>query len=372
MERANDTRRSDDSRMQTARGTNRRTVLKTIGVGVVGSVAVPGTAVAAPEGSRGRGRGPRSVLEIVGTHDHDTGGHGFDLSEEEIPSGWTTVVFDNQTDHTHFVYLVRVPDAEERLATYEGETLLEQYRNAVSLPFQEAWDPYFAGESTVGEFFGALFEALPPWFFGGVVPSGGVGLTAGGKTAMTTMDLEAGTYFAECYVLGEAGVFHTTTGMLGQFEAAERSSRMAEPEPTLEVSVSTDGIEFDGDDVGPGRHTVGIAFEDNQAYGHGLGHDVHLVRLDAGTSTDDVNEWMDYLDVGGDGFYADRGALTSHHHAVGPETFLGGVQDIFAGLPVTAYSHVTLKPGDYAWVAEVPDPMGNDMLSEFTVTPPGR
>lgn len=361
--------------MKSSPKADRRTVLKTIGISVVGGEVLTGSTSAAPGGGRDGGRGPKNVVEIVGTHDEEADEHRFDFSDEEIPSGWTTFTFDNQTTQTHFVYMTRIPNADEKLGGFDGETLREKYLNAISLPFQEAWDPYWAGEIGVGGFFEKLGEALPPWFFapGGVVPSGGVGLTAGEKTARTTLNLTEGTYIAECYVLGEEGVFHSTTGMVESFEVTGETSKMATPEPSLDASVSADGLTFDEDDVSPGRHTIGITFEDNIGYNHGLGHDVHLIRLDEGTTIDEVNIWMDYLDFGAGGMYADRGALTSTHDTPGPQTFLGGVQDIFASTyPVTAYSHVALKPGEYALVAEVPDPADKGLLQEFTVTPPGH
>lgn len=342
-----------------------------MGAGMIGSTAVTGTVGAAK--GRGKGRGPKNVLEIVGTHEHEADEHRFELSESTIPSGWTTLEFDNQTEETHFVYPVRLPDAENKLEGYEGETLREQYMNAITFPFQEEWDPYYAGDIGVGTFFENLLGEAPLLLE--VLPVGGPGLTAGGRTSKTTVNLQPGTYFLECYVLNDEGVFHSANGMLESLEVTEDSSKMDEPEPSLNVSISTEhGIVFNPDDVSLGRHTVAVEFDDNTPYGNGLRHDVHLIRLEEGTTLDDVNEWMDYLDVGADGYYADRGALTSTETDPGPETFLGGVQDIVdvQGVPSTAYFEVTLSPGDYAWVAEVPDPHGKGMLETFTVSPPGH
>lgn len=112
---------------------------------------------------------------------------------------------------------------------------------------------------------------------------------------------------------------------------------------------------------------------DNTFGVHEEAHDVHLIRLDGGTTYDEVNEWINWLDVGTDGYYADNGALTSTHGEPGPVTFLGGVQDIApSSAHPTAYFEVSLSPGDYAWVAEVPDADGENMLNRFTVTPPGH
>lgn len=330
--------------------------------------------VTTPEASSARGgqQGPpASVLEVTAVHEGDE--FRFELSDDEIPSGWTTLEFDNRTDHTHLVFMNRLSEnALETLEEDEGEISREAYMDAVSLPFQEAWDPYFAREIDVGTFFGDLIAALPDWLFTDARVSGGAGLTGARETSRTTLDLDPGTYFIECYVLGEDGIFHTTFGMVEKLEVTEASSGAPEPRPTLDLSISTaDGIEFEDaqgrSGIRPGQHTVGITFEDNTVYGHGLGHDVHLIRLDDGTTVEEINGWMDFLDVGADGFYADNGALTSTASNPAPETFLGGVQDIQPPLPETAYLHVQLKPGDYAWVAEVPDPAGKSMLETFTV-----
>jgi hypothetical protein len=48
-----------------------------------------------------------------------------------------------------------------------------------------------------------------------------------------------------------------------------------------------------------------------------------------------------------------------------PAEFLGGVNDMPAG--ATGYMNVVVKPGRYAWIAEVPDPAGMGMLQTFEV-----
>lgn len=339
-----------------------------MGTSALGSAAL-GHSVAASDDEHEEDS--RNELTIVGKHEHDTGHeagehgkHSFELSTSEISAGLATLTFDNQTDHTHFVYTVRVNEAEAKLADYEGDTLREKYMNAVTSPFQDAWDPYYAGETDAEGFVENLGAALPDWYFSDeLVPVGGPGLTSGGIASTTTLDLSEGTYFTECYVLDGDGRFHSANGMLDTFEVTDDTSEMEEPEPSLDVTVSsTRGIEFDEATVEPGEYTVEVTFEDNALYGHGLGHDVNLLRLDR---PEDINVWLDYLDAGADGMYADRGALTSTGSDPGPAIFLGGVQDVFPS--GTAYLNLTLEPGRYAWVAEVPDPLGKGMLVPFTV-----
>ena len=317
--------------------------------------------------------GARGSHDLEVTALHEGGNHQFELSAQEVSSGWTTLTFNNQSDHVHFVLLNKMGEtALEKMQAEYGEISREAYMDAVSIPFQEAWDPFFNGTDDANAFFGRLFAKLPGWYFNDVRPSGGVGMTAGGETAKTTVDLDPGVYFMECYVLGENGEFHSTSGMVEKLRVTETASETREPKPTLAVSISTnEGIDVHSTQgpsgIRPGMHTVGVTFEDNQLYGHGLGHDVHLIRLEGGTTVQEVNDWMNYLDVGSDGFFADTGALTSTHDHPAPQTFLGGVQDIQPPLPETAYLHVNLKPGTYAWVAEVPNPSGKKMLKTFSV-----
>lgn len=323
----------------------------------------------------------RTMLEIVSRHDTQgedgsTENHLiFDLSAQEVPSGWTTLKQVNATGMLHFVYMIRLPDEH-------ADMTVEEYRAGTPTAFQEAWTPFFNGEVDVNIFFGDLMAAMPEWA-GGTVSSGGPGFLDAHRTGWTTQYLEPGSYILECYVMDDTGAFHNMSGMLEKLVVTDEASVAEEPEADLAVSISsTGGIVFEQEDVQPGAYNVSVAFEDNMVYGHGLGHDVHLIRLENGTTADDVNSWINYLDVGEDGFYADRGAMVSTYANPGPETFLGGVQATFANeaagqsYPVTAYMHVNLTPGRYAWVAEVPNPMQPDadnpdmtMLVEFEVAP---
>ena len=47
-------------------------------------------------------------------------------------------------------------------------------------------------------------------------------------------------------------------------------------------------------------------------------------------------------------------------------TFLGGVNDMPAGN--TGYFEVNLKPGNYAFISEVPNALSKNMLKTFVVT----
>lgn len=149
---------------------------------------------------------------------------------------------------------------------------------------------------------------MPEWA-GDTVSSGGPGFLDAHRTGWTTQYLEPGSYILECYVMDDTGAFHNMSGMLEKLVVTEDVSAAAEPDADLAVSISsTGGIVFEAEDVQPGAYNVSVTFEDNAVYGHGLGHDVHLIRLENGTTVEDVNGWINYLDVAEDGFYADRGA----------------------------------------------------------------
>ena len=324
------------------------------------------------------GAGDTNVLEVITRHPPlaDAEAHyEFVLSDTEIPAGWTTINLRNQSSSTHFGMLLRMPEET-------SDVTAEEFIEDVYVPFQEEWDPYFAGEIDAEAFFENLMAALPGGDYAST-HSGGPGLTAGGMTSSVTMYLEPGTYFIECYILDTDGVFHTSHGMFKRFVVVDEENDSSEPEADYQVSISsTDGLALESDNVQPGPATFEVTFEDNMPYAHNLGHDVHLIRLDDGTTVQEVNDWMNYLDVGPDGYYADRGAMVSASGQRGPQTFVGGVQSLFPhaetgqDFPLTAYFHADLTPGDYALVAEVPNPMQPDpenpdmtMLVEFSVTP---
>lgn len=278
--------------------------------------------------------GPANVVEVVAT--------GLDFQvPDEIPSGWTTFRFLNQSGMTHFAIIEKMP-------TFEGEQMTVEDSKAEVVPvFQNFMDSFNGTELSYPE---AGFE-LPAWY-GEVVFMGGPGLTGPGQTSEVTQYMEPGTYVIECYFKTADGVFHSTLEMIVGLTVTDDVSRAKEPKANLELTISSEnGIEVNGDPR-PGNQSVSVRFEDQAVYGHFLGHDVHLARVDAGTDINEVADWMSWTVPGG---------LASP----APAEFIGGIQDMPAG--ETGYINVLLKPGTYAWIAEVPDPEGKNMLETFTV-----
>lgn len=335
---------------------NRRTVLRTTAATLLGGGLVTGTGGATRETPLGEPRGRRNGVGIVARHDHDADEHRFELDRREVASGWTTFEFDNRTDHTHFASLPKLPQQALVDAEKAGVDPLEFYVETVTRPFQFRWDSEVPGKEPDPDDDTDVYDSLfPPWLED-VVLYGGPGLTSGRESSTTTVDLDPGEYVVECYAKDDTNDFHSSLGMIDLISVTSEESDVPEPDSTLDLSVSTDGIDAPAE-VRPGRYDVGVEFENQQRYGTLVGHDLHLIRLEDGTDVGEVNGWMNWADP--DQFVSNGDE---------PTTFLGGVSDIWtADLPRTGYLHVVLEPGDYAWIAEVPDPASKGLLAEFGV-----
>ncbi|MCG6873004.1 MAG: hypothetical protein LJE84_12000 [Gammaproteobacteria bacterium] len=262
---------------------------------------------------------------------------------DEIPSGWTTIRFNNQSGMVHFALVERLP---------EGHGVKEQ-QDQVAPVFQQGMDLLNAGNKKAAN---QKFGELPEWF-GKIVFLGGPGMTTPGRIAETTVYLEPGNYMAECYVKTN-GVFHSYNpdpqqfGMVHGFRVTTDKSGAPQPQATVRITLSGDkGIEVDGN-PNAGEHTVAVHFADQKVHANFLGHDVHLARLADDTDLEKLATWMDWRQPNG-------------LETPAPVEFFGGIHDMPAGS--TGYFKVRLNPGRYAWVAEVDDPAQKNMLKVFTV-----
>ncbi len=266
------------------------------------------------------------------------------IAPDEIPSGWTTFRFRNESPMIHFAVVERVPDGEG----------IESQQGQVAPVFQEGLDLLGAGEVDAAL---QRFGDLPAWF-GEIVFLGGPGLTAPGRTSQATVYLDPGTYLIECYVK-TGGVFHSYNpdpsiyGMVHEFTVTDEISEAVEPSATIQIEISVaGGIEVEGELV-PGRHTVAVHFVDQTVHENFVGHDVHLVRVAADLDLGELERWMDWTQP--------MGLQTP-----APAEFLGGTNEMPAG--TTSYFTVVLEPGDYAWVSEVPGSAEKGMLKPFSVS----
>jgi hypothetical protein len=105
----------------------------------------------------------------------------------------------------------------------------------------------------------------------------------------------------------------------------------------------------------PGSQTVAVHFQDQMVHENFSGHDVHLAKLADDTDLKNLVAWMDWTQPNG-------------LQVPAPVEFLGGLEEMPAG--ETGYFTVTLEPGRYAWIAEVPHSDKKGMLKTFTVSAP--
>lgn len=207
------------------------------------------------------------------------------VAPDEIPSGWTTFRFRNETPMIHFAVVERLPDGQG----------IESQQAEVAPVFQDGLDLLSAGEVDAAL---RRFGDLPAWF-GEIVFLGGPGLTSPGRTSQATVFLEPGTYLLECYVKTN-GVFHSynpdpsINGMVHEFTVTDESSEAVEPSSTIQIEISTaGGIEVEGKLV-PGEHTVAVRFVDQTVHENFVEHDIHLVRITDDVDIAELERWMDW------------------------------------------------------------------------------
>ena len=254
----------------------------------------------------------------------------------EIPSGWVTVRLANEGLEHHFIFLTLLPD---------GKTI-QDYASDVGPAFGAAWEGLQSGALDKAGAGALLGEMLPEWY-ASAASMGGPGLVAPGGVSQATMRLVPGNYVMECYVKTADGVFHVALGMAIPITVTGEDSGAPPPRPDLSITLFNHFFEIEGTPVA-GRQTVAVHF-DEQPQG-GLGNDVHVVRLNAGTDLGQVVEWMDWMNVDG-------------LREPAPAKFVGGIHEMPAGY--TGFFTIDLEPGRYAWIAESGASLG--MVQEFTV-----
>jgi hypothetical protein len=265
------------------------------------------------------------------------------IAPETVPAGWTTFRFTNSAPMIHFALVERMPDGYG----------VEEHQAIIAPIFQEGYELLVGGEPDAAM---AKFGELPEWF-GEIVFVGGPGLTSPGRTSEATIYLEPGTYLLECYVKTD-GVFHSYNpdpelyGMVHEFTVTGPATDVPEPTAALSLSISSGtGIVMEGEPV-VGEQTVAVRFDDQTVHENFVGHDVHLVRMDGEADAATVEQWMDLMHAEG-------------LQSPAPAPFLGGLNEMPAGS--TGYFTVTLEPGEYAWVSEVPGAQAKRLLVPFSV-----
>jgi hypothetical protein len=125
----------------------------------------------------------------------------------------------------------------------------------------------------------------------------------------------------------------------------EETTGLVPPEADIQITLSNYEMSIEGE-AGAGEHTIAVHATENA---EGLiGHDVHLARVEADTSLEELVDWMSWIE-------ALRPPV--------PAEFLGGADHLAAGR--TSYFTVKLEPGRYVWISEGFASAG--MVEEFVV-----
>jgi len=259
---------------------------------------------------------------------------------DTIPSGWNTFKYNNLANETHFFRFVKLP---------EGITV-ENFINEADPVFEEGMDLINAGKPEEGF---AAFGKMPEWF-SKAIPSGGSGLIAPSSTAISTLYLEPGLHSVECYVKMPSGKFHSTMGMVKEVYVLDTKSNTEPPKATNTIDIKEDGFHISGD-LKKGEHVFQVNIINQKLHENFATSDVHLVKLESIADINVLEAWMVWYDP--------KGFITPVPNGV---KFLGGYND--DNERSTGYFQVDLKPGKYAFIAEVPNAREKGLLNEFEVT----
>ena len=261
---------------------------------------------------------------------------------DTIPSRWNTFVYKNQSTEPHFILLDKYP---------EGVTI-ENTIEEVAPAFEEGMSLIMEGRMEESM---EAFGKLPEWF-PQVVFSGGTGLISPNQTAISTLNLEPGYYIMECYVRMPDGRFHTSMGMAKELIVTEEDSGLSPPEADIDINIwSQGGIGWNGQPRA-GKNNFRVTYGDQIVHENFVGHDVNLARMEDGADLEALEAWINWA--------TPTGLMSSTL----PEgfTFLGGTNDAPEGSIL--YFEVTLQPGTYVLISEVPNTSDKGLLKTFTVT----
>ena len=261
---------------------------------------------------------------------------------DTIPSGWTTFRLNNQSEMIHFALFQKVPEGIG----------IEDHQTEVAPVFQNIMNDINGlppAEPDAG--------FTPPEWYSDVQLISGPGLVSAGGMAETTFFVEPGTYLVECYVKTN-GIFHSYNptedvyGMVMEMTVTADSTGATAPEPASRVSISsTGGFTVEGE-LTSGKNTIEVYFEDQKVYENFVGHDLHIVQMNENPDVEEISSWINWA--------SPEGLETPS-----PGRFIAGTNEMPADH--TAYIHVNFEPGEYMFIAEVPDPGSKGMIHRFSI-----
>jgi len=143
-------------------------------------------------------------------------------------------------------------------------------------------------------------------------------------------------------------------GMVKPIIVVEKNSGNTHPEASVNITISsTEGINYNKE-ITKGTQIFSVHFIDQITHENFVGHDINLVKLDENTNLEELERWMNWSHP--------KGLITPAPEGV---QFLGGVNDMPTNN--TGYFEVTLEPGNYAFISEVPNAMSKNMLKTFVI-----
>ena len=275
----------------------------------------------------------KNIVDVI------SNGMDFQLPKK-IKSGWTTFRYINNSAEVQFFILEKMPDTIR----------INDYKRDVIPPFMDAFDQFDKGDFEAGM---KEFGKIPAWF-SQVELAGGVGLTSPKQISQSTFFLIPGVYILNCYVRMPSGRPHTLMGMIEELVVEEDKNEQRRPKPDLEISVSSEnGVSF-VDSLKAGNYTLSVDFKDQKLYESMLGHDINLVKLEYPGLLEILGSWINSGDLRAFRTPAPAGMI-----------FLGGVEDLTAA--TQGYFEVSLDPGNYVLISEVPKAIERKMFYEFKV-----
>lgn len=261
---------------------------------------------------------------------------------DTIAAGWNKIIYENQSTEPHFILLDKYP---------EGRSITDTKKDIIPR-FDEGMALIMEGKNEEAM---EAFAKLPEWF-SEIVFSGGTGLISPKNTAITYVNFKPGYYIMECYIKMPDGKFHTSMGMTKELWVVETENNNQPPESDIQIELSSEnGIEYEGS-MSVGKNVFTVTYKDQIVHENFVGHDLSLVHLESGADLQSLENWMNWATPDG---------LMSSTLPPGI-TFIGGTNDAPAGS--VHYFEAELKPGNYAFVSEVPNAKAKGMLQTFSVS----